>query len=115
MRTRFTIILGVLVVVFGAGRLGLTFSRGEPEPTYGGKPLRDWLISFDAPHGTAEYNSAENAIRLMGTNALPTLIRCLRKKDPPFHNQWINLLAKLHLLHGRVDYAMFTHRRAGIA
>ena len=39
----------------------------------------------------------------------------LRRKDLPFHRQWINLTGKLHLLHGEVGYACFWHRRAAQA
>ena len=74
-----------------------------------------WLKGFDANQGSAEYAAAQSAVAQIGTNALPTLISYLRRKDPPFHRQVINLKAKLHLLHGEVDYAVFWHRRAAQA
>jgi HEAT repeat protein len=103
------------VVVIVGGLAWLALSARQPEPVYDGWPLRAWLKGFDAAHGSAEYTASENALRQMGTNALPALISYLRRKDPPFHRQWISLKAKLRLLHGEVDSAVFWHRRAGQA
>ena len=89
--------------------------RSAPEPGYRGRPLRAWLEEFDQGYGTTNYSAAQAAIRAMGTNTLPFLIRYLRSKDPPFHLQWLRLMAKLHLLRGNVEYAVFWHRRAATA
>jgi HEAT repeat protein len=93
----------------------LVLRSHEPEPAYQGKPLHVWLKGFDADQGSTEYSAAQSAVQHMSTNALPTLIYYLHRKDPPFHRQWINLKAKLHLLHGEVEYAVFWHRRAAQA
>jgi hypothetical protein len=86
-----------------------------PEPEYQGKPLKVWLEDFDNGQGSAKYREAQTAIRAMGTNSLPFLIRYLLKKDPPFHIQRIRLMAKLHLLRGKAEYAQFWHQRAAHA
>ena len=104
----------VFILILG-GVLWLTLSRSEPEPTYQGKPLHAWLKGFDAAQESPEYAAAQEALRQIGTNALPPLIRYLYRKDPPFHRPWIALRAKIGLLHGEVDYAMFWHRRAAHA
>jgi HEAT repeat protein len=85
------------------------------EPVYQGRPLRAWLEEFDSSSGTTNYAAAQEAIRQMGTNALPFLIPYLRAKDPPFYEQTLRLKAKLHLLRGKIDYAVFWHRRAATA
>lgn len=103
-----------LVAVLG-GLTWLALRPHEREPVFQGKPLRVWLKGFDASQGSAEYSAAQSAVQQMGTNVLPTLIYYLRRKDPPFHLPWINLKARLHLLHGEVDYAVFWHRRAAQA
>ncbi|MBX3734213.1 MAG: HEAT repeat domain-containing protein [Verrucomicrobiae bacterium] len=103
-----------IVLVLGA-ILWLTLRTADREPSYQGKPLGVWLKGFDAAQGSAEYAAAQSAVQHFGTNVVPRLIYYLRRKDPPFYTQWINLKAKLHLLHGEVDYAVFWNRRAAHA
>src|SRR5207247_2579622 len=85
------------------------------EPVYQGRMLRTWLEEFDQSYGSTNYYAAQEAIHAMGTNALPFLVRYLRMRDAPFHLQWIRLKAKLHLMRGSVEYAVFWHRRAATA
>ena len=84
------------------------------EPIHQGRPLRAWLEEFDQSYGTTNYRAASQAIQAIGTNTLPFLIRYLRYQDPSFHRQLIWLRRKLHL-RGRIDYAVFWHRRAATA
>jgi hypothetical protein len=90
-------------------------SRVSREPEYQGKPLRAWLEDLDGGYGSTKYHAGQTAIRAMGTNSLPFLIRYLRYKDPLFSRQWIRLKAKLGLSRGRVNNAVFWHRRAATA
>lgn len=53
------------------------------EPSYGGKPLGDWLLAQD--NGDMFSKEAQDALRHMGTNALPALLRRLAYKQPPFN------------------------------
>ena len=115
MKGRFRIVFLLLLVPVLGGIAWLVLRSQEAEPVYQGKPLRLWLKGFEAEQTSAEYSAAQSALQQIGTNALPTLISYLRRKDPSFHRQWINLKAKLHLLHGEVDYAVFWHRRAAQA
>ena len=80
------ICLPVLVIV---GGLVLLWAGGSNEPVYQGKALSVWLVEhfpgaygppFSRPQGP---DKAEEAVRSLGTNALPTLVRMLRAKDPP--------------------------------
>lgn len=103
-----------LLVLLG-GFVWLSLRTASREPSYQGKPLHVWLKGFDASQGSTEYAAAQSAIQKMGPNTLPRLIYYLHRKDPPFYRHWINLKAKLHLLHGDVDYAVFWHRRAAHA
>jgi len=115
MMKRFKIGSTVSTLVLLGGIVWLALRPADREPFYRGKPLHVWLKGFDASQGSAEYTAAQSAIQKMGTNTLPRLIYYLRRKDPPFYRHWINLKAKLHLLHGEVDYAVFSHRRAAQA
>lgn len=105
-----------LLVLAAALLLFLFFRPAPPEPTHAGRPLRDWLVEFDHGSRTTNYAAASAAIRAMGTNALPALIRYLRLKDPPFNRQRIKLKARLKM-RGRPggEYALFWHRRAATA
>ena len=115
MKDRFRIVFVVALVFILVGVAWRVLRSHEQEPIHQGKQLHVWLKGFDADQGSAEYSAAQSALQQIGTNALPTLIYYLRRKDPPFHRQWINLKAKLRLLHGEVDYAVFWHRRAAHA
>ena len=82
------------------------------EPVHLGRPLREWLVEFD---NAQNYLAAQEAIRAMGTNSLPFLIRYLRSKDPPFNEQRVRLKARLNLLRKGGEYAGLWHRRAARA
>ena len=112
MNKSFKLGVGVAIALVLSSTLWLAVQSTEQELAYQGKPIHLWLKGFDASQSSAEYSAAQSAFQQIGTNSLPTLIRYLRRKDPPFYAQWINLKSKLHLLHGEVDYAVSWHRRA---
>jgi hypothetical protein len=55
---------------------------GSAEPSYQGQSLSRWLEQYQSARlsGTRSVEAA-GAIRQMGTNALPTLIRMIRARD----------------------------------
>src|SRR5262245_21189458 len=57
----------------------LLISRRTSEPIYNGRSLSDWLARYGAGPDSDE---AEDAIRAIGTNALPFLIEWIQH-DPP--------------------------------
>lgn len=69
---------GVLAVV-----AGLFWPSGEPEPRYQGKKLSEW-IAVPYLNGTDlnDAKRAEAAVREIGTNALPYLIRWINHPTP---------------------------------
>lgn len=83
----------------------------KPELSYQGKPLSECLKGFDAAQSSAEYAVAQEAIKAMGTNAVPVLVSYLRRKDPPFYEHWVNLIYKLRVK-ADVNYAADWKRRA---
>ena len=104
------------IAALAAGLILIVLLLPAPrEPVHQGKPLTEWLGGFDHNYESTNYSASRAAIRAMGTNALPFLIRYLRAKDPPYYAQWVRLKAKLGLLRGPVDYAVFWHRRAANA
>ncbi len=73
----------VLVAVLG-GLVWLVFFAGEPEPVYQGKRLSAWLEDLSPTSivsHPAEFQIATNAVRHIGTNAIPTLLRMLQARD----------------------------------
>lgn len=59
----------------------------RPEPHYQGRPLSDWLRGFESDTLEARWQSAE-AVRHIGTNALPLLITRLQHQPPLQEPQW---------------------------
>jgi len=86
MRQRIQIALAVLLVILASVSAwqGLHLQR---EPVYQGKALRAWLsedYSAWARQDRQAQDTAEGGIRQIGTNAIPTLLKMMRKKDSPF-------------------------------
>jgi HEAT repeat protein len=76
----------------------------EREPEYQGKPLSKWLgeaadDSPGIPLDPEEKPASRDAIRAMGTNALPGLIKMLKAQDSPLKLNPLNL-ARKHSLWG---------------
>lgn len=90
------IIVGLIALVLGAA-LASAFFR---EPSYAGRRLSDWLRDYRAPdiplYGVAEQRQqkVEMAVRAIGTNAVPSLLRWARTKDCSFSDRVSTLLNK---------------------
>jgi hypothetical protein len=71
-----------ILLVFASGVLGIVLYvvLSHPrEPSYNGRSLSSWLERFHTPEGLlADPPEAGDAIRHMGTNAVPFLLECLR-------------------------------------
>jgi hypothetical protein len=65
---------------------------GEPEPTYQGRTLSDWLLDARSPTAEAE------ALVHMGTNALPHLVKWACNPPP----KWRESIANLCLNHPKM-------------
>lgn len=72
------------------------------EPSYGGKPLSFWLTQYfhnklsytgDTERATLR-EEAKNAIKAMGTNSIPTLLKMIRTSDFRITNYLYNQLLK---------------------
>src|SRR5713101_6630729 len=117
MRKRLTIVLAVLLLVV-VGTIGWLSLRPD-EPMYNGKRLSVWLKGYDGSYRSfsgSNYNSgfsnsgfsyvenatgraeADEAVRHIGTNAIPMLLQKLRAKDSPFKVKLHALAQKLPLI-----------------
>jgi len=116
-RSKLVIRLGLLAVAVGL----VVFALVRPvarEPVYRGRPLQEWLeelVELVPSNNHHKFYAAQEAIRAMGTNSLPFLIRYLRSKDPPFNRQWVRLKVHLGLPRTGGDYAWLWQCRAATA
>ncbi len=105
MGKRFGIVLAVLLVAF----LGVIIWQAccTHEPVYQGKPLSFWLEGCDPGNinhahlkgqSPPTWSQANAAIREIGTNAIPTLLRMLEQPDSRFKLIIIKLLQKQHFI-----------------
>jgi hypothetical protein len=73
----------VIVVVIGA--VWLLARQGPRVPAYRGKSLPVWLRTYaessSSGRHSREWNEADDAVRHMGTNCVPVLLRMIREKD----------------------------------
>jgi len=79
-RRLWLIFLGVLVLV----ALMVTVLRPDPEPSYGGRNLSKWLARLDETAKSDTTREAQEAIRHIGTNALPFLLKWIQYKPLPW-------------------------------
>jgi HEAT repeat protein len=90
-----------LLVIAGVAA-AIYYSRPAPEPVYKGKPLQYWLSAYtnrsmSVPAGAPIRSEADEAVRQIGTNAVPTLLELLQARDLPLERRFLALLRKLHL------------------
>ena len=86
----------ILLAVILLGCVALLFI-GPTEPSYHGKTLTKWLAQAEASN-TWDEESAQ-AIRQIGTNAIPTLLRLVAAHDGSIKSKWANLLNHQKLFH----------------
>ncbi|MDB6065623.1 MAG: repeat protein [Pedosphaera sp.] len=98
MRKRSRISLALLLVAVIGAIAWLTLRPNEP--MYKGKRLSAWLKVYDSETGPTfrtEGEGADEAVRHIGTNAIPTLLRRLRAKDSPLTLRLVGLAKKQHV------------------
>lgn len=107
-RTYFTASLLLMAIVC----LFIWRSDGGNEPMYNGRPVSSWLeghvasSSVNPPYGSPGWREADAALRKIGTNAIPTLLRMIQAKDypPPVIKIW-DWALNHHLTHRHYRYA----------
>jgi hypothetical protein len=73
----------LLLLGCGAAALVIRAVSHSAEPYYQGRSLTEWLAAYqNAPDGGVEEQKAADAIRQIGTNALPCLLQRLRRQTP---------------------------------
>ncbi len=93
MRKRVQIALAVLLFATVAG---IAWPR-EREPIYEGKPLSVWLQGYDSAKNQVAWQKTDEALRQIGTSAIPTLLVMLRRSDSaPWKRKFLDLAYKQH-------------------
>lgn len=103
--------------------LGLLFlALPTREPVYQGKPLSAWLERFDEPFATTFFvgfedvpQPAVDAVRNIGSNALPMLLYLIQARDSRAKEKILDLLEKQSVVKFRPAPAYVKQRRAFVA
>jgi HEAT repeat protein len=100
MRKRVYIALAVLLVALVSVIVWQVLHAQEREPVYQGKPLSSWLkpIIGKSFYDDPQVLKADEALRRIGTNAIPTLLRMLRAKDSPLKVKLVKLARSQHFI-----------------
>ena len=103
MKWRRVILVVFVAIVLGAFGWMVFQTQPPPEPMCRGEPLSVWLSSSANPHyGRYEDNlvrtymqqEVQEALKEIGTNAIPTLLHWLRANDSPLKQKMIDLARK---------------------
>jgi hypothetical protein len=92
----------------------------EPEPVYNGKRLSEWLKfyadatdRFPTLEVQQEFKNTDSAMRQIGTNAIPSLLRLLRVKDSTLTVKLLDLLQEQHVIKIKYTRASYWNLAAG--
>jgi hypothetical protein len=103
-KTRWLALAALLAIVpLGVAALWL---RPEAEPLYQGQPLHYWLKGYDPAAGPSSSNpapgptrdEADDAVRALGTNAIPDLLRMLVYRQSPLISPLLTIGRRLHIV-----------------
>lgn len=110
MRNRAQIALALVLVT---GFLGAVVWQKlhRWEPAYEGRDLSSWLTDFDL-ESAGSPDRATQAVRAIGTNALPVLLRMICTKDPLWKRCLIVFNARQSLIQLRISRAAVIRYRA---
>jgi len=114
-RRRWRIVAVLCALLIGA--VVVAWWTREREPRYKGVPLTAWLCTYDSYFGsgnfptTSQMEDAAEAVRHIGTNALPFLLRWMCDEPAPWRIKWRIALEKLP--HPADRLGRLTDRRIG--
>src|SRR5262245_47282072 len=88
-------LLAAMATLLAVGLAVLVWPR-EQEPSYGGRALSEWLAVYARGQNAAATDSetreserAATAVRAIGTNAVPILLRWMDFKMPPWREKFL--------------------------
>jgi hypothetical protein len=96
MRKRIVVSLAILLVVVLGIVIWQVLRLPGPDPVVDGKPLTQWMDGYvGGPSATA---TANQVLEKVGTNAIPTLLRMLQKRDSAFKRMVMGWAQKQHFI-----------------
>ena len=105
-----------LIAVLGLAAIGALLHASRTNvPSYQGRALNQWLSDIENANDDRAAESAKNAVRQIGTNAIPYLLDMMRAEDSKLKETLTALLARLHIYRIRIADASGKHLRASIA
>ena len=109
-------LLLVICCMGGVVALVVWALSGPSEPEYQGKKLSQWALDLRFPkislgHRELGDGKAREAVRAMGTGALPVLIGWVRYHPSWFKLKWVDLLQRLPSFGRRWDYMVQSYVR----
>lgn len=112
MRRRYGIWISAILLAAGTGVLWLVLNSSNSEPVYKGRRLSAWLEDATEFTDVDTQRQAVEAIKAIGTNGLPSLIRMMRSKDSQFKLGLIELSRKQQFVKFQPELASSVHQRA---
>jgi hypothetical protein len=115
--------LRITLVVLVVAIVGLVIwkSTGPDEPVYQGRTLSSWLdhhvasTAANPPYNSPGWHQAEEALRQIGTNGIPTLLEMIRAHDSSWKLKLVRLAEKQRLVRFSHRYAMPLNEEAEYA
>jgi len=105
----------IALVILGVSLAGWCLWLPAREPRYQGKALRDWLWDY---YNGGNRAAVTNALRVLGTNATPTLVGMLRSNDSALKEQLVGLwhehIEGLHFLPLSLRYPSWYRHQAWV-
>lgn len=99
-RRKHILLFGLVAVLLGSLSLVVAFSRRPADPVYEGQPLSKWVADYSSRSATLGSKMWDRrAIREIGTNGLPLLLKMLKRRDSVIETKlkyWINQQSFLH-------------------
>ena len=121
-QTMTKLLRNLLVILFVAILGVLVWKAASPvEPKYQGKRLTLWLeghvptTSANPPFNSPEWKKADEALRHIGTNAIPTLLRMIRANDSVLKLKLLELARKQRLIGIHYRFAQTRNEEAEYA
>jgi hypothetical protein len=83
-------------VIIAGGVLSIFAFKQTSDPRYEGKPLSEWLqVAYEVHPRSSQRAKAEEAIRSIGTNALPLLLKWTEAKDNRFREKFESVAERI--------------------
>jgi hypothetical protein len=102
-----------LVVLLALGTIGmLSYVSRRNEPSFQGRTLSEWLSDIENARDDRAAEPANNAVRQIGTNAIPYLLGMMRAEDSKLKETFNTLVTKAHIYRLRISDAGEKHLRA---